>query len=99
MIQSYLVASIHFLKYNKVNILNLSHEQNNLRFDISCYSYSNKTIEYRYTLTGSTKNTTTWTTESFINYNNLNSGNYTLKVETRIGDIIQSNPAYFLFLH
>lgn len=86
-----------FLKYNKVNILNLSHEQNNLRFDISCYSYSNKTIEYRYTLTGSTKNTTAWTTESFINYNNLNSGNYTLKVETRIGDIIQSNPAYFYF--
>lgn len=86
-----------FLKYNSGSPLILTYKENNLRFDISCFSYSNKPIEYRYTLYGSGKNTVPWTSESFVTYNNLSAGSYKLKVETRIGDKVQTNPCFFHF--
>lgn len=86
-----------YLKYTKKNFLTLSHDQNNLRFEVASNCFNAEPVEYNYTLEEESNSEINWTSESFVSYNNLVSGKYILKVRTRIGGIEQPEPAMFYF--
>lgn len=86
-----------FIPYTKNKPLNIRHDQNSLRFDFSCYSFSDLPVEYKYTLTGGIKSVSAWTSEPFVIYNNLDHGNYQITVQTRIGNVLQKKDIKFYF--
>lgn len=87
----------NFIPYSKNKPLTLNHDQNSLRFDFSCFSFSDLQVEYKYTLTGSSKSVSAWTSEPFVIYNNLDHGNYQISVQTRIGNVLQKGSIAFHF--
>jgi len=86
-----------FLSNNKKKPLSLNHIENNLRIEVASYSYNDELIEYRYQLSGLEKGEASWTTEPFAAYNNLSAGSYRLKIETRIGGVVQKEITSFYF--
>lgn len=85
------------LDVNKKNPLTINHFENNLRIEVASFSYNDELIEYRYQLGGLDKSDASWTAEPFVSYNNLGAGKYHLKIETRIGGIVQKEITSFYF--
>lgn len=76
--------------------ITLAYENNNLEFFYSVPNF-NKTIttKYQYKLAGFNKNWSAPTTSNSVVFENIDHGNYTLKVKALIGDAYSSNETVY----
>lgn len=94
-------ASIN-LNESKVKLLNDNHsfkfKNNNLSFNFSVPEYEKFTeINYQYKLVGLYNDWSKWSTNSEATFKNLPYGNYTFKVNARVGNKLSKNTANYSF--
>jgi len=94
-------ASIN-LNESKVKLLNDNHsfkfKNNNLSFNFSVPEYEKFTeINYQYKLVGLYNDWSKWSTNSEATFKNLPYGDYTFKVNARVGNKLSKNTANYSF--
>ena len=78
------------------NQIQLSYNDNDLRFDFSYPDYVNlEHIEYQYWLTGHDETWTTWSTDNHVNYRNIKAGHHVFQVRARSRGHVAENIASF----
>ena len=79
-------------------LLNLRHEDHDLRFEVSAPSYNDiEATRYQFYLEGYDESWSEWTPRTSRTYNDLREGSYRLRVRARNGQGVLSAEAVFVF--